>query len=436
MPLVDVRGFNLTPDILGGVQQGVNIAGGIQNIQQRQGQFDRAAQIRQLLGQAGQAAPQTEQQQQLAAQSAGLGGPQALAEQPQALLSQDELITRARAIDPIIAEQALKAAGLDDPTRRAEASRFAAQLQSVPFESRANMINTRAQSLQSQGRDPKDTLQLLDMDEAQQNQAITGVQLLDLSTKERFAVRAEREKTVRGPLSSAGQREFEALIEDFSPEDKKTARRVKAGLKGRATGSALQTIAEEGTALKVSKVKSLIEGAVVEARIIAKDKGETFTNLVQARAALPGLNTVVDKLRELAPIATSTLGGKIFNAAVKESGFGGTKGATARAKFIAIINSQVLPLLKPTFGAAFTVQEGEALKATMGDPDASPEEKMAQLDSFIEQKMRDIETKESALNPPEAAPELPEGVTEEDITETMRANSMTRQQVLDRLGGR
>ena len=31
---------------------------------------------------------------------------------------------------------------------------------------------------------------------------------------------------------------------------------------------------------------------------------------------------------------------------------------------------------------------------------------------------------------------LPQGVTEEDITETMRIHGVTRQQVLDRIGGR
>ena len=62
-----------------------------------------------------------------------------------------------------------------------------------------------------------------------------------------------------------------------------------------------------------------------------------------------------------------------------------------------IVNNQVLPLLKPTFGGAFTVQEGDALKATLGDPDASPEQKVAQLNSFIDAKEREIQTKEREL---------------------------------------
>jgi hypothetical protein len=150
------------------------------------------------------------------------------------------------------------------------------------------------------------------------------------------------------------------------------------------------------------KFKPQIEKAVIDARKEAENRGEVFNELNQAKAALPSLTRAVDELRELSSVATSTFGGKIFDAAVKETGFGSTKGATARAKFIAIINNQVLPLLKPTFGGSFSVQEGESLKATMGDADSSPAEKMVQLDAFIEQKLRDIETKEAQLG---AAPQ-------------------------------
>ena len=45
-----------------------------------------------------------------------------------------------------------------------------------------------------------------------------------------------------------------------------------------------------------------------------------------------------------------------------------------------------LPLLRDTFGAAFTVKEGETLRATLGDPNYSPAEKDAVLSAFIDQK--------------------------------------------------
>ena len=142
------------------------------------------------------------------------------------------------------------------------------------------------------------------------------------------------------------------------------------------------------------KIRALVKLAEKE----ATERGDTLTALQRSKAALPGLTDSVNQLKELAQIATSTIGGKVFDFAVKQTGFGSTKGATARAKFIAIVNNQVLPLLKETFGAAFTATEGESLKATMGDPDASPEEKMAQLDAFIAQKVRDIQTKETQLD--------------------------------------
>ena len=65
--------------------------------------------------------------------------------------------------------------------------------------------------------------------------------------------------------------------------------------------------------------------------------------------------------------------------------------AVAREQYIATVNNQILPMLRDTFGAQFTVQEGESLKATLGAPNKSPQEKQAVLKAFIEQKKRDVE---------------------------------------------
>lgn len=230
------------------------------------------------------------------------------------------------------------------------------------------------------------------------------------------------EAVIRGFLDpfdaepTAAGRDFSRLTEGLSEDDVLSARRIELGLDPRAVGSAVQTITDLGTAGRVAATeetisqgkergkskaqltfKPMIERAVKLAEQEAKARGETLTSLKRSEAALPGLTEAVDQLKELAPIATSTLGGKLFDAAIKETGFGSTKGADARAKFIAIVNNQVLPLLKETFGAAFTAKEGEALKATMGDPDASPGQKMAQLEAFINQKKRDITTKRAEV---------------------------------------
>lgn len=142
------------------------------------------------------------------------------------------------------------------------------------------------------------------------------------------------------------------------------------------------------------KFKPMITKAVKEAEIRAQGRGEALSEIDQMNAAMPGLEEAVSQLKSLAPIATYTMAGKAFDVAAKELGFGSTEGSTARARFIAIVNNQVLPLLKPTFGAAFTKDEGNELKRTMGDPDAAPDAKIAELEAFIEQKRRTIETKQ------------------------------------------
>lgn len=238
-------------------------------------------------------------------------------------------------------------------------------------------------------------------------------------------------KRAQTPATSASLREFETMIADLPPDEQEKARRIRLGLDPRAVGSSAMTIAETGatedvagseaviagarseaseagkgrgmakTSDIVAKAKSDIAKAVKKAEVEGKALGEAQVSYNQATAALPAVEEVVGKLRELAPIATSTFSGRAFNVAAKELGFGATEGAEARAAFTAIVDNQVLPLLKQTFGAAFTVQEMEALKATLGDVNASSAEKMAQLDAFIEGKYRELETKskEAGIQP-------------------------------------
>jgi hypothetical protein len=167
----------------------------------------------------------------------------------------------------------------------------------------------------------------------------------------------------------------------------------------KAPGIAGDVAAAESEAKKSTELKygPQIASAIRLAEENAKAKGETLTDLARAEAAMPSLNAAVSQLKELAPIATSTIGGKIWDVAVKESGFGATEGLKAKAGFISIVDNQVLPLLRQTFGAAFTAKEGKTLRNAMANPDASPEEKMVQLDSFIAQKRRDIESKKAEL---------------------------------------
>lgn len=218
----------------------------------------------------------------------------------------------------------------------------------------------------------------------------------------------------------SGVREFQHLTKGLSEDDILLARRIELGLDPRAMGNASMTLAEDpDLTKKVADSEALIAGAksgasegakleqqklhlpeikslVANAERVAASNGEKLSEFKAAQIAMPQLRQAVQDLRELAPLVTHTYAGRIFDEAVKQTGFGATEGATARAKYIAMIDNQMLPLLKQTFGAAFTVKEGEQLKATMGDPNASPEEKAAQLDAFINQKEQELKQKEMA----------------------------------------
>ena len=260
--------------------------------------------------------------------------------------------------------------------------------------------------------DSIELLQMLDDPNVSREAKLQNINQLANNANQR-AIQFGAIQGLGGGLTSK-QREFGGFTEGLSEEDIQRARRIELGLDPRAVSSAAITAATtpgladkvigfegdkageiESARLSVRKtIKPQIEAAITKARLEAQNRGEILTDLSRAKAALPGLKEVTGKLRELSPLVSSTLGGRLFNAAVKETGFGATKGSTARAKFIAIVDNEVLPLLKATFGAAFTVQEGEALKATLGNPNASPEEKSAQIDAFIDSKMRQIETLE------------------------------------------
>lgn len=296
-------------------------------------------------------------------------------------------------------------------------------------------LDRRVAKIRERGGDPSDTLGLM--------QQLEDGDLKGVLAQLEAPISAAQQLGIINDMTPAGMREFTQKTAGLTDEQKQQARLIDLGLAPRMTGSSQITIAQQGLTPSVAQSQADIAGAKAGAeegakldqqatkapgiagdvaaaeseakksvelkygpqiasaiRLAeenAKAKGETLTDLARAEAAMPSLNTAVAQLKELAPIATSTLGGKIWDVAVKESGFGATEGLKAKAGFISIVNNQVLPLLRQTFGAAFTAKEGETLRDAMANPDASPEEKIVQLDSFIAQKKRDIESKKAEL---------------------------------------
>jgi hypothetical protein len=107
---------------------------------------------------------------------------------------------------------------------------------------------------------------------------------------------------------------------------------------------------------------------------------------------LPGLMGVVDRLDALSGTATFSRVEVAADSARRALGQEVSAGGIARAEYIATVDNEILPLLRQTFGAAFTVEEGARLRATLGNEDGTPAERRATLNAFIQQKQAELES--------------------------------------------
>lgn len=147
-----------------------------------------------------------------------------------------------------------------------------------------------------------------------------------------------------------------------------------------------------------------VRGQQAAAAAEGKDKGERKSSLVEMEANLPRLEVVVKQLSGLGQKATYTKAGQARDVAQRELGLEPREAAVARKEYIAKVDNEVLPLLRQTFGAQFTEKEGQSLKATLGDPNASPAEKDAVLRSFIDSKRAQVDTQRRKVDLNAGAP--------------------------------
>jgi hypothetical protein len=130
------------------------------------------------------------------------------------------------------------------------------------------------------------------------------------------------------------------------------------------------------------------------------EAGARSSDLSERVADIPQLENTVKQLSELGKKATYTTSGQIVDFLRKEANLSPREGAVARTEYMSVIDNQILPLLRQTFGAQFTENEGKTLRATMGNPDKTPQEKDAALRSFIDQKYQTINSRQRQLGLP------------------------------------
>ncbi len=145
---------------------------------------------------------------------------------------------------------------------------------------------------------------------------------------------------------------------------------------------------------------------VAIATSVGKDTGEKTSLYQSATSKLPQLNRVVSKLDSLADKATYSLGGKATDYLANQAGFE-TNSGTARAAYLKTVDNEVLPLLRDTFGAAFTVAEGDNLRATLGGDNLTPAQKKEALRAFIDNKYATLESMGRELGQTPNFPEVP-----------------------------
>jgi len=172
------------------------------------------------------------------------------------------------------------------------------------------------------------------------------------------------------------------------------------------TGLESQKLSEEISGLKADREAAAQSGLTpsgfkAQQQEFGKARGEKLSLLNSQNAKLPQLLNTVNKLSELGQKATYTSAGLTTDFARRELGISPRESAVARAAYISTVDNQILPLLRDTFGAAFTQKEGESLKVTLGDPNKSPAEKEAVLQSFIQQKVATLNSsaQEIGMNP-------------------------------------
>ena len=113
-----------------------------------------------------------------------------------------------------------------------------------------------------------------------------------------------------------------------------------------------------------------------------KKKAQYNQEYENQQALFENAQQIANELRYLADEATYSPFGRGLDGIAHTLGFG-TPGSVAREKYQQTINNELIPKLKQYLGGQFTEKEGEMLRQTLGDVNATPAEKKAAIDAFM-----------------------------------------------------
>lgn len=113
-----------------------------------------------------------------------------------------------------------------------------------------------------------------------------------------------------------------------------------------------------------------------------KKKAQYNQEYENQQALFENAQQIANELRYLADEATYSPVGRFLDEIAHTFG-SGTPGSVAREKYQQTINNELIPKLKQYLGGQFTEKEGEMLRQTLGDVNATPAEKKAAIDAFM-----------------------------------------------------
>ena len=123
----------------------------------------------------------------------------------------------------------------------------------------------------------------------------------------------------------------------------------------------------------------------------AKNRAEVQQKANALESGLPAFEEMAKQLNEVGKDATYTMPGQAWDWTVRNLGLGATKGAEARERYRQIVNNELLPKLRETFGGQLSDAERESLLSTLGNVDLSAKEREQAVKSFIESKKRQLD---------------------------------------------
>lgn len=331
-----------------------------------------------------------QQQEQLATRQRAVGvSPVAAPDE-----SQEMAVMRMMADNPAEARRVLDTVGVNTQQQKEDAAAFATEALSSSPDRLPKLIGQRVQKLASLGRDPSETLMLLDLPPQDQVSALMGLKAAALT---------ELQRTAGG--AGASEREFESLMEGFSEEEKAKARRVRAGLTPRAIGSAAQTIAETGLAASVGESQAIIKQQEKFAEEAGKLKAQLKLEPSVANAVVTAKNDAALAMKVSEEGRSNDLAFSVYETAM--SGLAGSLGGTATGPAVgympAITSNQQIaegaiaamaPVLKAIFRASgegtFTDSDQKLLMSmlpTRRDSPAARKSKLENVDAIVRMKL-------------------------------------------------